>query len=66
VICLASDQRVLRDGEYAETVLSEMKGLGRVDHAPPRKDRGGVQVRSQFFFGGGELTKSHCVQAPHL
>ena len=45
-----SDQRVLRDGEFAETVLSEMKDLGRKGHSPPRKDRGGVQVRSQFCF----------------
>ena len=45
-----SDQRVLRDGEFSETVLSEMKDLGRKGHALPRKDRGGVQVRSQFWF----------------
>jgi hypothetical protein len=41
---------VLRDGEFDETVLSEVKGLGREGHSPPRKDRGGVQVRSQFCF----------------
>ena len=42
--------RVLRDGEFAETVLSGMKDLGRKGHSPPRKDRGGLQVRSQLCF----------------
>ena len=52
-----SDQKVLSDGEFAETVLSEMKDLGRKGHSPPRKDRGGVQVRSQFcFWAVGEHT----------
>ncbi len=48
-----SDQRVLRDGEFAETVLSEMKDLGRKGHSPPRKDRGGMSDSRLICYKGG-------------